>query len=78
MSETTQSLRPLRGAAMTRMALSVLTATADAPEPEPEPEPVPAPESERELRRGRRAFTERRSWDLGDGATSFSVYLWSA
>ncbi|MFF2953782.1 hypothetical protein ACFVVU_20870 [Kitasatospora sp. NPDC057965] len=76
MSETTQSLRPLRGAAMTRMALSVLTATADAPEPEPEP--APAPESERELGRGRRAFTERRSWDLGDGATSFSVYLWSA
>ncbi|MFF2656182.1 hypothetical protein ACFVUH_02330 [Kitasatospora sp. NPDC058032] len=74
MSETTQSLRPLRGAAMTRMALSVLTATADAPEPEPAPERG----CERELGCGRRVFTERRSWDLGDEATSFSVYLWSA
>ncbi|MET8700931.1 hypothetical protein ABZW10_18990 [Kitasatospora sp. NPDC004723] len=78
MTETTQSLRPLRGAAMTRMALSVLTATADAPEPEPAPEPAPERGCERELGRGRRVFTERRSWDLGDEATSFSVYLWSA
>ncbi|MFB7476213.1 hypothetical protein [Kitasatospora sp. NPDC056184] len=69
MTDAEKPSRPLRGAAMTTMARSVLTAAAAAA-PAGTAVAADAPE------RGRRGFTEGRSWDLGDPVTSFTVYLW--
>ncbi|GAA1393085.1 hypothetical protein GCM10009639_25670 [Kitasatospora putterlickiae] len=59
---TTQSFRPPRGAAMTRMALSVLTATTVA---------AAVTVSER----GYRGFTECGAWGPAGDVRSFTVLL---
>ncbi|MER7703705.1 hypothetical protein ABTX81_12490 [Kitasatospora sp. NPDC097605] len=76
MTETTEPFRPPRGAAMTRMALSVLTpaaaaATAEVPGRVPERRPGRGRFAEREPGR----FTERGAWGLADDVRSFTVRL---
>ncbi|MFE6865041.1 hypothetical protein ACFVFS_00625 [Kitasatospora sp. NPDC057692] len=75
MTDPEKPLRPRRGAAMTTMARSVLTAAvsagpASSASSSADAAAADAPEG------GRRGFTEGRSWDLGDPVTSFTVYLW--